>query len=70
MAEPQITEIATYLTDRLPDEGVDPSVTREGWRRALRHARERGDIDRLTEIVARHAPGDEKLEAMCEDLRR
>lgn len=69
MAEPQITAIASYFTARLPDEGVDPQVTTDGWRRAIRLARERGDVEWLTDLVARHAPDDPTLQAHCDALK-
>ena len=69
MAEPQITEIAAYFAARLPDEGVEQSVTRNGWRHALRLAREQGVTDWLVELVSRQAPDDDTLQAHCETLR-
>ncbi len=70
MAEPQITEIASYIASRLPEEGSDPQVARDGWRRAIRLARQRGDIGWLTDLVAKQAPEDATLQAHCEALRR
>ncbi len=70
MATPPITEIASYFTARMPDEGVDPQVTRDGWRHALRLARERGDVGWITELVTREAPDDPVLQAHCESLKR
>jgi hypothetical protein len=70
MAEPQITEIASYFATRLPDEGVDTEVTRNGWRHALRLARKQGNVDWLVDFVTREAPDDATVEAYCEALRR
>ena len=70
MPEPQITEIASYFATHLPDDGVEHRTARDGWRRAIRLARQRGEIAWLTELVARQAPEDPTLQAHCEDLRR
>ena len=69
MAEPQITEIAADFVTRLPDEGGDPAVAREGWRRALRLARELGDVGWVAKLVSHRAPDDATLRAHCEALR-
>jgi hypothetical protein len=70
VAEPHITEIASYLATTLPEPGSDPAVARDGWRRAIRLARELGDVRWLTDVVARQAPQDATLQAHCDALRR
>jgi hypothetical protein len=70
MAEPQITEIASYFADHLPSDDVDPVEARDSWRRTLRHARRVGAIRWLTQLVAREAPEDRTLQAHCAALRR
>lgn len=69
MAEPQITDLASALATRLPDADTDPAVAREGWRRALRLARELGDVAWVTDLVARELPDDPALRARCDALR-
>lgn len=70
MAEPQITEIATYFAARMPTEGVSEPEAREAWRTTLRYARQTGAIEPLTELVSRTEPEDPTLQRHCEDLRR
>jgi hypothetical protein len=70
MAEPQITDIASYLSTRLPTEGVAPADAKEAWRHTLRYARTTGAIEPLTALVERAEPDDATLRAHCESLRR
>ena len=70
MAEPQITHIATYFATHLPSDGVEHGIVRDGWRRAIRLARQVGEIGWLTDLVSRQAPTDDTLQAHCEALRR
>lgn len=70
MAEPQITDIASYFATRIPTEGVDPTEAKEAWRQTLRYARTTGAIDPLTALVERAEPEDPTLRAHCEALRR
>lgn len=70
MAEPQITEIASYFADHLPSDGVEHQVARDGWRHAIRLAREKRVIGWLTDLVARQDPQDPTLQDYCEQLRR
>ena len=53
MAEPQITDIASYLSTRLPTEGVAPADAKEAWRHTLRYARTTGAIEPLTALAER-----------------
>ncbi|MEZ4316297.1 MAG: hypothetical protein R3F61_02285 [Myxococcota bacterium] len=69
MAEPQITQIASYIAVLLPDEGVDPQTTKEDWRHALRTAREEGDVEWLVDFIERQAPEDPEMQAHCQALR-
>ncbi len=71
MNEPPITEIASYFATHLPDGDVEHRVARNGWRHAIRLARERGaDIRWLTDFVLRQAPHDPTLRAHCDALLR
>lgn len=70
MAEPQITEIASYFADRMPTDGVPAAEAKEAWRRTLRYARTTGAIAPLTALVESADPADPKLKAHCESLRR
>jgi hypothetical protein len=70
MAEPQITDIASYFAARIPTEGVPPEEAREAWRHTLRYARTTGAITPLTALVERSDPEDPTLQAHCETLRR
>jgi hypothetical protein len=70
MAEPQITEIASYFATHLPSDGVESGIVRDGWRRAIRLARQRGEIRWLTDLVSRQDPQDGVLQAHCEALHR
>lgn len=70
MPEPQITEIASYFATHLPSDGVAHGIARDGWRRAIRLARQRGEIGWLTDLVARQAPDDATLQAHCAVLRQ
>lgn len=69
MADPQITQIASYVAPQLTDEGDDPAETREAWRQALRLAREEGDVEWLVDFLERQDPEDEELQAHCRSLR-
>lgn len=69
MAEPQITQIASYIAPNLTDEGEDPDATREAWRQALRTAREEGDVEWLVDFLERQDPEDEQLQEHCKSLR-
>ena len=69
MADPQITQIASYVAPNLTDEGEDPAETRENWRQALRLAREEGDVEWLVDFLERQNPDDEVLKAHCASLR-
>ncbi|MCB9679672.1 MAG: hypothetical protein H6737_31485 [Alphaproteobacteria bacterium] len=69
MAEPQITQIASYVADLLPDEGVDREVTTQDWRHALRTAREEKDVEWLVDFLERRDPEDAKMQKYCADLR-
>jgi hypothetical protein len=70
MAEPQITEIASYFAERIPTEGVDHEQAKQAWRATLRYARSSGAIDPLTALVARAEPDDARLAALCRELQR
>lgn len=70
MAEPQITDIASYFATRMPTEGVAPDAAREAWRRTLRYARTTGAIEPLTALVERTDPTDPTLQEHCATLRR
>lgn len=70
MAEPQITEIATYFAARMPTEGVPADQAREAWRASLRYARQSGAIEPLTDLIERAEPEDPTLRAHCDALRR
>lgn len=70
MAEPQITEIASYFAERIPTEGVPAAEAKEAWRQTLRYARKTGAIEPLTALIERAEPNDEKLGAHCDALRR
>lgn len=69
MAEPQITDIAGCFATHLPTDGVPVPEAREGWRRALRLAREQGDAGWLADVAERQAPADAVVKAHCEALR-
>ena len=70
MAEPQITDIASYFAHRIPTEGVAPTEATEAWRHTLRYARRTGAIDPLTRLVERTDPEDPTLKEHCDALRR
>ncbi len=69
MAEPQITQIASYIAPGLTDDGADPDITKEEWRQALRLARQEGDVEWLVDFIERQNPEDEVLQAHCASLR-
>ena len=69
MAEPQITEIASYFAERIPTEGVAHEEAKQAWRATLRYARTTGAIEPLTELVARAEPDDARLRELCNDLK-
>lgn len=68
MAEPQITEIASYFAERLPTEGVAHEDAKQAWRATLRYARRSGAIGSLTELITRSEPDDARLAALCREL--
>ncbi len=70
MAEPQITDIASYFAARIPTEGVPADEAKEAWRQTLRYARTTGAIEPLTALVERAEPDDGVLRAHCDALRR
>jgi hypothetical protein len=70
VAEPQITDIASYIATHLPQGDVPADEAREAWRDRLRHARRTGAATWLAELVAQQAPEDEDLRAHCDELRR
>jgi hypothetical protein len=70
VAEPQITEIATYIATHLPQGDIPAEEAREEWRARLRHARKTGAAPWLAEIVAGQDPEDPALRAHCDALRR
>ncbi|MCB9683591.1 MAG: hypothetical protein H6735_00960 [Alphaproteobacteria bacterium] len=69
VAQPQITEIATYFASRMPTEGVPEDQAREAWRSSLRYARQTGAIDPLTRLIETTEPEDTTLREHCEKLR-
>lgn len=69
MAEPQITEIASYFAERIPTEGVAHEEAKQAWRATLRYARKTGAIEPLTELVKSADPEDPRLAALCSDLK-
>lgn len=69
MADPQITQIASYVAPALTDDGEDPTETREAWRHALRLAREEGDVEWLVDFLERQDPEDQVLREHCRALR-
>jgi hypothetical protein len=69
MAEPQITEIASYFAERIPTEGVEHEEAKQAWRATLRYARATGAIDPLTELVKSADPEDARLAAHCRELK-
>lgn len=66
-AEPEITQIATVLANRLPTDGVDPKEAVDAWRGALRYARATGIIGEITEKIAAE---DASLGVIKEELDR
>jgi hypothetical protein len=70
VAEPQITDIASYISTHLPQGDVPPDQARDEWRARLRHARATGAADWLAELVAQQDPEDPELRARCDELRR
>jgi hypothetical protein len=69
MAEPQITEIASYFASRMPTEGVEEPAAVDAWRATLRYARRTGAIEPLTELIGSAVPDDERLQQHCRELR-
>jgi hypothetical protein len=67
--EPPITMIASYLSARLPTEGVERAAAKEAWRATLRHARASGTIDELAEKVVAETNGDRLMKRIFEVLR-
>ena len=73
MAQPPITEIASYFASHLPTDPTDDVGTaeaRDAWRQTLRHAQRVGAMPWLSELVSREAPEDPTLQAHCDALRR
>ncbi len=70
MAEPQITDIASYIATHLPQGDVPDTEARDAWRRQLRHAQSTGAAKWLAELVEQQAPGDEDLRTRLEPLKR
>lgn len=70
MAEPQITEIASYFAARMPTEGVPHPAATEAWRHTLRFARRTGAIGPLVELISRAEPEDERLREHCRSLTK
>jgi len=68
-SEPPITMIASYLSARLPTEGVERADAKEAWRATLRHARASGTIEELGEKVVAETNGDRLMKRIFEVLR-
>jgi len=69
MAEPQITEIASYFAKQMPTEGVEPDAAVDAWRSTLRFARTTGAIEPLTELISNADPEDPRLQEHCKELK-
>ncbi len=69
MAEPQITEIASYFASRMPTEGVEEPAAVDAWRATLRYARRTGAIEPLTDLISNADPSDERLQEHCRELK-
>ena len=69
MAKPQITAISSYFATQFPIDGVATDETTQAWRRALRDAHEKGEVDELIAIIETTYPDDETLKAHCEALK-
>lgn len=68
--EPEITEIAAFFAQNLPNEaGASADEATEAWRRALRYARSTGAIEELAEKVAETNPADPELQRRCVDVQ-
>jgi hypothetical protein len=68
-AEPPITMIASYLSARLPTEGVERKEAKEAWRATLRYARSSGAMEALADKIIEETHGDRLMRRICEVLR-
>jgi hypothetical protein len=65
--EPEITQIAAVLANRLPTAGVPAPDAVDAWRGALRYARAAGIIEEITEKITAE---DASLQVIKEELDR
>jgi len=66
--EPEITQIAHVLADKIPTLGVEQDDAVQAWRKALRCARKNGAIDELAVRIAATDIEDDELQSVCADV--
>ena len=66
---PQITDIASVLATRLPNEGTPADETAQALRSGLYYARKAGIMDLAAERLAQDAPHDPVVAQLCKDLQ-
>ena len=68
--DPGITDIAGHLAEAIPTGAADAERAKQDWRQTLYNAKATASVRPLTDMIRRSRPGDEKVAALCDALRR